>query len=690
MRLSLHSFIFLILVLGICYPVPARAEGKNGKQLITFAQMGQPEIILHAPNDIWQTTITLPPSWQWDGKAELELVSAFPLPESSQLWIKINGTTFTPSIQSDGANTQIFDILTAPTAQIKLEIHFDDPNCRPDSLAQIIIRSESSLTIEYHEHPLDLRLTDFPSPFLSNTFTSVSTLLIVPDAPTVGELQAGLIVAATLGQLTGGQIDLDLTRISDITNEQRDQDHLVLVGHAASLPLLSQLILPIPVLGNDFLLPDRYEFEHTSQDDGVVQLSLSPYNPARAILTVSGATDAAVLHAAKALSTGSIFPNVLPDAAIVKNTQPPIASTKISPVQTFTELGYKWSTVNNVGEQALGYDFFVPAPVDENGVTLEIAYNHAAGLDAERSDSMVSINDKPIAKLKLNTTDETIVRQSIVIPRDALQPGRNHLNIQVRLVARDVCQTHQNDLWLSIWPESQLRLKLNTSRQSADLRDYPSTFISDPTLDSSAFILQRDDPSSWRNAAQIASYLGAQTPGRWINLHVFYAKELPNDAREKYNLIAIGQASQLPLIAEMGDTLPAPFDQYSNLPRSTGLFVTYRISYTDPVGYVQLIASPWNQDKTVLAVLGNTSQGVAWAADALIRPSSENGLHGNLAVLSFGRVILPPEQNQSESFFSGKNSSWFTTQRISWSLGITLIVILMLILVLMRSRRVKS
>ena len=67
--------------------------------------------------------------------------------------------------------------------------------------------------------------------------------------------------------------------------------------------------------------------------------------------------------------------------------------------------------------------------------------------------------------------------------------------------------------------------------------------------------------------------------------------------------------------------------------------VTFNIPASSPLGYVQLLTSPWNQNNLVLAALGNSPQGVAWAASALYDAPLRSRLAGNLAVISGTQVI---------------------------------------------------
>jgi hypothetical protein len=90
----------------------------------------------------------------------------------------------------------------------------------------------------------------------------------------------------------------------------------------------------------------------------------------------------------------------------------------------------------------------------------------------------------------------------------------------------------------------------------------------------------------------------------------------------------------------MNDNLPVPFLAGSDIISDSDSFqVTYEISPDAPIGYIQTMLSPWNPNHVVLAILGNTSQGVGWAANALIDYTLRYRLGGNFALVNDRQII---------------------------------------------------
>jgi hypothetical protein len=170
-----------------------------------------------------------------------------------------------------------------------------------------------------------------------------------------------------------------------------------------------------------------------------------------------------------------------------------------------------------------------------------------------------------------------------------------------------------------------------------DLIAYPAPFAYDATLNSTAFVLPKDDINSWREAFHVAGYLGDRSNGPVTTLSVFFADQLPETVRSKYNFIVVGRPSQLPILSEINKYLPAPFDFGKDVAAEPDMQVKYRLNPKADVGYVELLSSPWNGDNVILTAVGNDAKGVSWAASHLIEPLSYK-LSGNFAVINDKQV----------------------------------------------------
>ncbi|HKY53909.1 MAG TPA: cellulose biosynthesis cyclic di-GMP-binding regulatory protein BcsB, partial [Anaerolineales bacterium] len=197
-------------------------------------------------------------------------------------------------------------------------------------------------------------------------------------------------------------------------------------------------------------------------------------------------------------------------------------------------------------------------------------------------------------------------------------------------------------LWTTIWSDSLFHLPLiptiAETNLAIDLADFPAPFILDPTLSTTALVLQPNDLESWRSAQQLATYLGDRGNGSIVLLKTFYADAIPESARSNLNLIVLGLAPQMPIMTELNDFLPAPFETKAGIATERNMQVTFRIPADSPVGYVQLLPSPWDERNFVVVAVGNLRQGATWAATALYDSDLRSRLAGNFAVINDQQV----------------------------------------------------
>ncbi|MGZ9226898.1 MAG: cellulose biosynthesis cyclic di-GMP-binding regulatory protein BcsB, partial [Anaerolineales bacterium] len=315
--------------------------------------------------------------------------------------------------------------------------------------------------------------------------------------------------------------------------------------------------------------------------------------------------------------------------------------------QTLAELGYDNEQLTGVGSSTASYRFSMPpgAAISADAY-FELVYSHSALVDYDRSGVVVTLNNRPIGSARFTdaTASNSTNRLRAVIPPSTVLPGNNILAVNVNLVPMDVCSDPNfQELWAMVWSDSFLNLPLGIFPASAasalGLDTYPAPFSFDSTLGSSAFLLQKGNPEAWRAALQVASFLGDRANGALTTLGAFYADEIPAEEKANYNLLIVGQPSKLPVMAELNETLPAPFLDGSDIASQSNLQVTFRVPPSSPVGYLEMIPSPWNPDKVVLTIVGNSAAGIRSAGSALVDPILRPSLAGNFAVIDGIQIL---------------------------------------------------
>ncbi len=323
----------------------------------------------------------------------------------------------------------------------------------------VIVSSTSQFALLYDEVAPITDLTLLPRPlYQRNAVFPVPTYLVIPDAPSTQEMQAALTVAAAFGRMTSGNQSLTMLPLGRLSDEIRNSSNLILLGKT---PFFSTLPAPwtAATLVPAAMLPD----------DGRLQLAVSPWNGARAVLIISGDSDMGVVKAAQALSNNNIQTSGRSDLAVVAEvgaaSQSPDQQAVLSfPVKThtFADLGYGIITLTGAGSMDSFFKFVIPpGMVADNDSYLDLTFDNSPAADLTASDLSVYINGKAIGGAVLSPQTTSVTTQRLRIPLTVLLPGANQLRIQATLVPLTLCSSPGNtNLWLTILPESVLSLPL--------------------------------------------------------------------------------------------------------------------------------------------------------------------------------------------------------------------------------------
>ncbi|GAB4481258.1 MAG: hypothetical protein OHK0031_03040 [Anaerolineales bacterium] len=660
--LSIALFGVLILSLLALNVTPGAAQGVTPTAtpeitpgaplesgIIPFDALGSKDVVMRGPFDSAEVRYTPPSSWQLDPGASLtlNLEASFSSKETfdqrssgAALEVTVNDV-LVQTLFINQSGVQSFEIPLPPAALISyrsdgrhtvrffLDAAYD---CRFPQETSIVLRSTSFLNLPHTLVSPSTDLTILPRPFYQdNSFLPEPVYLVTADKPSAQELQAAMTVSAAFGRMTLGGLALPLVTVSALTAEQKNQAHLILVGNASLLKALPQLILPEA---------------GAKPGEGLAQMAVSPWNSARAVLYLGGADAAGTLKAAQALTFGSLQPGALPSQSIISEVNPQTLATSVSADRSFGDLGYPTRTVTGYGVSSLEYRFYLPpGQVPGSDPYLNLVYSHSALVDLGNSGLVISLNDQRIGSVQFTAdTAKQINNLKVALQPEALRPGDNKLVIQADMRPTDFCSDFStNGLWFTANAESLIHLplipaELGDTTLLTNLSLFPFPFTSTPSLDGTTLIVSAADPASWNIASQISALLGRRATGKILTPGLAFADALTDEIRQK-SLIVVGQPAQIPLVAEMADAMPAPFEANSNLAVERSLPVTYRLPEGASLGYIELFPSPWNSAQTVMTFLGSTSEGLGWTLAAMTDPLLRGRVTGNYAVINRQQVL---------------------------------------------------
>ncbi len=673
-HVSTISISFLLcVVLLLTTMTHTHAQTPNNTGVVTLANLGKAEISLNGPYDTSTTSFGLPAYWKLigDSRIDLNITTAINSAAQSDI-LQALGGTLTVSFNRVTVGTFVLNkvgtydyAINIPAALLvslrtdglmELKFMLDSGiSCVANQRMSVVVNASSRMTFPYEEQQPDTSLIKFPRPLVQASIFPDLALLVIPDKPTALELQSAFTIAAGLGNLSSDKLTLDLVSLSQLTDQQKAASHLIFVGKAASIPTLAELTLPLKIKNQNFVLPED------SQDNGVIQMVNSPWSIRNVVLVVGGNTDLGTLKAAQAVSTGIFQQNTSPNLALVQDIQNTALPAPLLSDQTFADMGYTEQEFSNRGVDYQSYNFYIPfGSVLNTDAYLELAFGHSALLNYNISGLVVLLNGQPIGSVRFTDVSaaQAINRVRFFIPPSVAIPGDNRIEIRASLEPLDNCSDpNLGGLWTVIWADSRLHLpfsslQLNT-QMTLDLSAYPAPMTFDSTLETTAIIVQHSAPEYWRAFLPVASYLGNQSNGAITKLAVFFDDEISDVDLSPYNLIVVGQPSKLGVMNKLNSLLPVPFVAGSDNTEGKFLQVTYQIPPEVPVGYVELMPSPWNKEKVLIAALGNSATGVNWGISSLVDAPLRSQLAGDFAVINDFRIqtvdtrLVVPVENTS-------------------------------------------
>lgn len=694
---------------------------------ITFDALGQADIVMRGPYAFSTVRYAVPSSWALQDGAIITLVidassvstdSTVRQNPGAGLQVTLNGKLITTIlIDWTGPQSVNVSIPAAALPSIRVDGRHDlnlfldaATDCNFPHKTTVIIRSSSFISLPHALIPLVTNLSLLPSPIYQRYAVQVdeTALLVVPANPTADELKAAMSVQAGFARLSSGALILPLIPVNLLTDQQKQSSHLIFVGKSSSLQLLNAVPFPVGVSQQGLLSPGA------QVDDGYVQMAVSPWNQARVVLYAGGNTDVGVVKAAQSISTGAIQSGEKTNLAIISSVNASVEYPPVAEDRTLSNMGYTSQEVTGYGESPMEYHFYIPpGQVPGAGTYLNLVYTHSSLMDFNNSGLVVILNDQRIGSTSF--TQITAAQTNTVkfnLPVDILRTGDNKLLILADMQPLNYCTPFlDNRLWLTVSGASLLHLPLLPAQAGIppallSLSQYPGPYLNSPSLDSVGFVLDKDNPASWKVAASIAAYLGRRSAGQILAPEVVFADKVTDDFLKSHDLIVIGRPSRLPLLANMAEAMPAPFEPGKDQAVERNLSVMYRLPPDANIGYIELFASPYADKYVVLTLLGSTDEALGWVDSALTVSSLRSKLTGNYAVINHEQILstdtrLGSAHNISATMVPGalptivsQPAASPVTQNsigLSWILPgiviVSLLIVVLLIFIVLSSRR---
>lgn len=390
-----------------------------------------------------------------------------------------------------------------------------------------------------------------------------------------------------------------------------------------------------------------YNGQAVAREDGIVQEVASPWGEGRAILIVTGLSDEAMKKASQAMSSEIAFPSISGPVALVQEALSPseIASSAILTDEfTLADLGYEDEIIGGKSSPQVQYTFETPFSWQlTNAASLDLYFTHAQLADFNGSSLTVLMNRTPVGSAPL--TDETANdgHLHISLADAGIKPGENNrLVVQATtVVTGGGCSTadNKNAFWLRVKKSSKLLLTHEeiTSGIKLDLKNYPHPFDFRPDL-SNVMVTLPNNPSDWEweAALRLVASLGSSVSSKTIIPTGLVGDDISAENLANYEIMAVGRPSRHPLIQQVNDQLPQPFLPGTDEIEQRLDDVILRLPLGVSLSYLQLLASPWNEEHAFLVLTGTTDEAVQRAIRTII--GRGGGLKGNLALLTADKM----------------------------------------------------
>jgi hypothetical protein len=276
-----------------------------------------------------------------------------------------------------------------------------------------------------------------------------------------------------------------------------------------------------------------------------------------------------------------------------------------------------------MGTNWIDFEFTIPLGlVPEEAPYIDLSISTSSLVDPQRSEGVVFLNDVQIGSVPLSSETSNLITTRINFPPSVLRAGTNNLSLVFNLLPYDQCTVFAFDsLWITVYADSVLHMPLVAAPASTfalqDIKGYPYPFAMDPSFSTTAFILLKQDSSSWLQSGRIAYDLGARVAGSVLGFEVAFDGEVPEEF-QKMNLILVGEPKNMGIVSELKEVMPAYFESGSNIAVLDSQQVIYRISDQKSLGYLQLFPSLWSNERAILGFFGTTPEGLVSATDALL------------------------------------------------------------------------
>lgn len=504
------------------------------------------------------------------------------------------------------------------------------------------ILPDSRVIINYRPQAIALDLANYPYPFLNELGLDTDQLAYLqPENPDDLWMTAAARYQAAAARLTNFR-SIQI-RLLDTLDEVKSGEKLVVIGTPATQPVLSELGLPFALNNNQWVdgggnvLPD---------DVGIVILTTTA-DSSNPVLVASGNDAQGVLKAVQALVQPGDRQLLTGQAALVNEVatvESPLPDDwqgfipqdvnrfQLSDLTTSTLEPFEDVTVNGLPVPPAVQVPFRALPDDQfmKGSTFTLRYSYSPNVDPSRSSVSVSIDGQVLGGERLRKTNGGTDSITVNIPPAVVTPASN-LEVQFFTYPKTALSCGDipdQPMWGTVHGDSRFNLNRTNMVQLPDLKLLQSGFplTAPQDLSQTAFLLpERPTSTELLAMLQASSRLGRLSRSDSVKVAVYSTASLPEDVRRTSNLIGVGSRDRFPLPElfeePTGFALGEQFLRRQDNSRVQTL--------PDQAGVIEAAVSPWNRERILLGLTGQSETGLSNIQQVFYRDSLFSQLAGD-------------------------------------------------------------
>ncbi|MFL8673999.1 cellulose biosynthesis cyclic di-GMP-binding regulatory protein BcsB [Clostridioides sp. GD02404] len=518
--------------------------------------------------------------------------------------------------------------------EIKIKAYktISDKICQDDSNTGnwMVIHKESYTSIRYTQKNMGNSISEYPYPYSEvEDKLNLDTTMVVPDNMTRGESTAVFNLASEFGKTTkNDNLKLNVRLYSEMKNWS--EDNIIYVGKPENT---AEEILNILSTKEQTLLSSNC----------IIKQVDSPYNKNKKMMVIIGSNEEDLIKASNLLVENKLSNQVLSSSVIVnKNT-----NVKTNEQQelnlshlTLKDLGYSDFLLEGAFNQQALFDVKIPkGKILDYGSKIVLNLRYSDNLDFEKSLVTVSINDVVVGSKKLDRSHSNNDKLELKIPKDIDNKDYYQVKLAFNLSLKNQnCITREsNNPWAYVLNSSYLELSTK-DKESLSFESYPYPFVKDDEFNDLTVIMPDYSGSqamTWMS--RLGVNLGASINSYKGSINVIRGKEF-NDKYKDTNIIVFGVPLNNSVIQMLNDNLNIKFNKsYSTFLSNDKISLID--GYGKDISAIQLIKSPYNNQKNILVISSINEKNLYLGMDYLLNKSKVNDLKGDtITIDEYGEV----------------------------------------------------